>query len=412
MLAIIETHPVQYHAPVYRALQQQCGVPVTAIYGSDFSVAGSQDREFGTSFAWDTDLLSGYSSIFLSRVATGGADHAEAVSTSGLRSALGHVRPSAILVLGYSPQFNRTAWFEARRTGRPILFRAETSDDAAERGWVKDGLRRAALSVAYRSCKRLLYIGERSRRHFLRHGVPADRLVFSPYCVDTTAFQADEGGRARLRPEKRRQLRLTDDRLVILYSGKLSHRKGVDLLIDAVRLLPGSLQERITLLFVGDGDLRAELEALAAAPPPVRTIFAGFQNQTQLSPYYHAADLLVLPSRHSETWGLVVNEALHHGLPCVVSDRVGCAPDLIETGVTGEICGANHAVSLAYAIGSAVGRAREVTVRAACRNRVAEYTVSRAAEGIANAFSVVVASRGRAEPRKLDSDSLTCDAPR
>ena len=47
MLAVIESHPVQYHAPVYRAVQRDFGVPVTAIYGSDFSVAGYRDREFG-----------------------------------------------------------------------------------------------------------------------------------------------------------------------------------------------------------------------------------------------------------------------------------------------------------------------------------------------------------------------------
>jgi hypothetical protein len=67
-LAVIETHPVQYHAPVYRELQKTWGIPVTAIYGSDFSVAGYRDREFGATFAWDSDLLSGYSSIFLDRV--------------------------------------------------------------------------------------------------------------------------------------------------------------------------------------------------------------------------------------------------------------------------------------------------------------------------------------------------------
>ena len=88
MLAVIETHPIQYHAPVYRVLQQQLGVPVTAIYGSDFSVAGYRDAEFGTTFAWDTDLLSGYTPLFLSRVDSGGATSAEAVSTGGLRDML------------------------------------------------------------------------------------------------------------------------------------------------------------------------------------------------------------------------------------------------------------------------------------------------------------------------------------
>ena len=83
--------------------------------------------------------------------------------------------------------------------------------------------------------------------------------------------------------------------------------------------------------------MRGTLVELANHTPKVRAIMAGFQNQTQLSRFYHAADVFVLPSRVGETWGLVVNEALHHGLPCVVSDRVGCAPDLVIPDETGEI---------------------------------------------------------------------------
>src|SRR5688500_7033817 len=98
MLAVIETHPVQYHAPVYRALEARFGVPVAAIYGSDFSVAGYADREFGAAFAWDTDLLSGYRTIFLSRVEAAGARAFEEVSTLGLGEALRMVAPQAVMV--------------------------------------------------------------------------------------------------------------------------------------------------------------------------------------------------------------------------------------------------------------------------------------------------------------------------
>jgi glycosyltransferase involved in cell wall biosynthesis len=397
MLAVIETHPIQYHAPVYRALQQQCNVPVTVIYGSDFSVAGYRDQEFGASFAWDTDLLAGYSSVFLSRVATGGARTFDAVSTRGLRSALHRVNPDAIMVVGYSPRFHRVAWREARRTGRPVLFRGETSDDAHARGWLKTGLRRAVLGLAYRSCEHLLYIGVRSREHFERLGVPADRLVFSPYCVDTTAFEIDEAARARLRGETRRRLKLSDDRIVLLFSGKLSDRKGVDLLFDAARSLTGSLRNRVALLVVGDGERRASLEAVATKDPAITAIFTGFQNQTQLSPFYHAADLLVLPSRQSETWGLVVNEALHHGLPCIVSDRVGCAPDLIRVGVTGTTCEAGSAASLGASIAAATALCGRPDVRARCRGLASRYSVSNAAEGIALAMQSAMASRPVAE---------------
>jgi len=67
-LVIISTHPIQYHAPIYRYLQQRIGCKVCVIYGSDFSISGYRDKEFQTHFAWDTDLLAGYESVFLRRV--------------------------------------------------------------------------------------------------------------------------------------------------------------------------------------------------------------------------------------------------------------------------------------------------------------------------------------------------------
>ncbi len=141
-------------------------------------------------------------------------------------------------------------------------------------------------------------------------------------------------------------------------------------------------------VFVGSGELQPALASSAASDPFVPVRFVGFQNQKQLSPYYHAADLMVLPSR-SETWGLVVNEALHHGLPCVVSDAVGCAPDLIESGVTGEVFGNGSVESLAAAITRAFPLIGRKETRQACRGRVAAYSVDSAAQGIAQAYESV-----------------------
>lgn len=393
MLAVIETHPIQYHGPVYRALQQRCAVPVTAIYGSDFSVAGYHDTEFRASFKWDSDLLSGYSSVFLSQVAVGGARTAEHVSTRGLRAALQAIRPSAIMLVGYSPRFHRSAWFEARRTGLPLLFRGETTDEAMDRDWVRTRVRDAALRAAYRTCARLLYIGAASHAHFRRLGVPESRLVRSPYCVDVAPFQTDEAARARLRATARAALGIADGQLALLFSGKLSGRKGVDLIPAAVRMLPAGVRERIVVLLVGDGDERESLDGAARQDPRVTTVFTGFVNQSKLSACYHAADLLVLPSRQSETWGLVVNEALHHGVPCIVSDRVGCAPDLIEPGVTGAVFPANSVADFAGAILRTLPLAGLDETRAACRAAVSAYTVERAADGISTAYAAVIAAR-------------------
>lgn len=389
-LAVIETHPVQYHAPVYRCLQQDFGIPVTAIYGSDFSVIGYQDREFGTRFAWDTDLLSGYASRFLQRCAKGGAQTAEATTAHGLGKILREVSPAAVLLTGYSPRFYRQALGRSWRFGRPLLFRAETTDHARQRSFLKHWLRDRMLRWFYRRCAALLFVGQHSRRHFLRLRCPAGKLFFSPYCVDEAPFATDEAARDQLRPVVHAELGIADDRLVWLFCGKLVRRKGPDLLLQALRRLPEPLRRRSVVLFLGDGELRDSLEQMAAGAMPVETRFLGFQNQTRLSRYYHAADMLVLPSVQSETWGLVVNEALGHGLACVVSDQVGCVPDLIVPGQTGEVFASADAAALTEAMRRALNWVGRAEVRQACRAQVGGYSVKAAAQGIAQAFQAVL----------------------
>lgn len=389
MLAVIETHPVQYHAPVYRALQIQFGIPVTVIYGSDFSIAGYRDHEFGVAFAWDTDLLSGYAARFLSRAEADGSTGYADVRAAGLRTLLNDLKPRVVLLLGYGSRFDRAAFWAAWRTNSLLLFRAETADHAMLRGEWQTWMRDKILQAFYRRFNRLLYIGQRSQQHYQRLNVPAEKLLFAPYCVETVPFACDENARVQLRVNTRASLGLAERDIALLFSGKLSERKGPDLLLAAVKELPEDLRARICLCFLGAGEMRAALQTLAAQVPAIRTQFLGFQNQTQLSQYYHAADTLVLPSRWGETWGLVVNEAMHHGLPCVVSTAVGCAPDLIEPGVTGYTFQTNSVESLTTALIETLGLIGRLEIRERCRLRVSRYSVTAAAGGIAEAYAQV-----------------------
>jgi glycosyltransferase involved in cell wall biosynthesis len=151
--------------------------------------------------------------------------------------------------------------------------------------------------------------------------------------------------------ELRRRWGIRDDAFCVLFCGKFIPKKRPMDLVDAARMLrvDGRLPN-IHLLFVGSGELGGALRQtcdvihdaedpslpihLSPAPlsaancgrPPAS--FAGFLNQTEISRAYVAADCLVLPSDQGETWGLVVNEALASGLPCLVSDACGCAEDL------------------------------------------------------------------------------------
>ena len=385
-LVITETHPVQYHAPVYKAVQARFGVPVTVIYGSDFSVAGYRDKEFGASFSWDTDLVAGTEVRFLSRVNEGGARSFEEVSGRGMIAAITAAKPSAVLMTGYNGSFYLAALAAARVSGSPILFRAETSDRAVARSTAKSAARDWALRRLYGMCEGVLPIGSNSYAHYRRLGVAEEKMYFAPYCVSTESFRCDESSREELRPAMRSNLGLASGDIAVLFSGKLSIRKGVHVLVEAAKGLPEAIRNRIVLVFLGAGSEKDAVEAACAKLPIIRASFPGFRNQTELSPFYHAADMLVLPSIHSETWGLVVNEALHHGVPCVVSDWVGCAPDLIEEGRTGFVSSAGSASSLAQAIERTAALAGDAATRERCRRKANAFSVEAAAEGIARAW--------------------------
>jgi len=390
VLAVISTHPIQYHAPVYRSLQQRFGIPTTAIYGSDCSVAGYHDPGFNAHFSWDTDLLTGYTPLFLSRTQEGGP-------AMGLPEALRTVAPSAVLLTGYSPRFHQRAFYHAWKLGRPILFRGETNDRVGARNRWKSRVRRMALQAFYERCSRLLYVGQCSHQHFKDLQCPEDKLVFSPYCVDNSTFESSDADRVRLRVDSRETMGLRDSQIVLLLSGKLIARKFPDGLLGAVKALRSRRTEDFVVVFLGDGEMADDLKRLAPAAPGIEVRFLGFQNQTRLSRYYHAADLLVLPSLE-ETWGLVVNEALVHGLPAVVSDRVGCGPDLIQPGLTGEVFETGSVASLAAAIERALALIRRPEIRIECRKTADEYSVEKAASGIAAAYRAVTSGPGTLWP--------------
>jgi glycosyltransferase involved in cell wall biosynthesis len=115
--------------------------------------------------------------------------------------------------------------------------------------------------------------------------------------------------------------------------------------------------------------------------------FTGFLNQGEIAKAYVAADALVLPSDYGETWGLVVNEAMACGLPAIVSDRVGCGPDLVVPGVTGQVFPFGEVEGLAgiFAEWAASPQSVREMGRAAERRVRDEYTVQAATDGVAAA---------------------------
>jgi glycosyltransferase involved in cell wall biosynthesis len=206
----------------------------------------------------------------------------------------------------------------------PVWIRHETQDEALQRSKLKSFLRGIIYRVFYKGVSHAFVIGQLNREHFLRHGMKGDQFTPAYYCVDSNLPEMSADAKAATRREVRAKLGILEGETVVLFSGKLIPKKDPGLILKAFALLSPELRERTKIVFLGSGTLMDELKK-EAAQFPGRVVFPGFVNQRELPGYYLAADMLVLPShRMGETFGLVVNEALHAGCGAIVSDAVGC----------------------------------------------------------------------------------------
>lgn len=344
MLAILSTHPIQYQVPLWKALAEEGNVPFEVWYLSDHGTRASFDRQFGRAFAWDIDTLSGYPHHFLrvnEGAAVGGFWNLRLAES--LRERMRKRRVRALWVQGWQVLAYWQAVREAKAAGVPVWLRGESNDLAPPARWLKRPAKRLLLSRLFSRVDRFLYIGQANRRLYESYGVSHKRLHPAPYCVDNERFsrQADD-----VRPQRaciRREWGIPEDAFCVLFAGKFVEKKRPLDVVEAARVMSAHRAGRpVHLLFVGSGELGGALRqasqvvydaeasaAGAAGADAPRASFAGFLNQTEISKAYVAADCLVLPSDYGETWGLVANEAMASGLPCVASDACGCAEDLI-----------------------------------------------------------------------------------
>lgn len=329
MLAIVTSHPIQYQAALWRALAAEGRFPFEVWFLTAHAVRPSLDREFGRTFAWDIDLLEGYPHRFLEVQEGWRLDRFGGISLR--RPWTEMLRARGVTTLWLEGWRFRTLWSAAaaaRKAGAALWLRGESHDLGPRLRGPRAWARSLALSWLFRRTDRFLCIGSANRRFYQKAGVPESRLASAPYAVDVARFAAAAGRLRPYRAELRRRWGIAADAFVTLFCGKLIGKKRPLDLVAAARRLARVGDRPHHLLFVGDGELAGALRAALAAPGGPGATMAGFLNQSELPAAFVAADCLVLPSDHRETWGLVVNEGLACGVPPLVSNECGCAEDL------------------------------------------------------------------------------------
>lgn len=388
-LAVVTTHPVQYQVPWLQALARLDEVQLR-VYYAHLPDAPAQGTGFGVPFLWDLPLLEGYQHELLrNRARRPGLNGFWGCHTPALLARLRAFAPDVVLVHGWHTRTCLQALAAGRRLAVPVIVRGESNDLRRRPAWVK-AIQRLLLA----RYSAFLAIGQANAAFYLARGMPAARVFPAPYCVDNARFRAGAEQAQPRRLEIRARWGISPEAYVALFCGKLIQKKRPHDLLRAASRARQQGASSLHVLAVGDGELRQSCVASASAEG-LPLSWTGFLNQGQIAEAYVAADVLVLPSDSGETWGLVVNEAMACGLSALVSDQVGCHPDLVIDEQTGRTfsCGNTEQLAsqlLALARDPRMGREWGAAAR---RHVFLRYGLSQAVDGTRAALAFVRAAQ-------------------
>lgn len=321
-LAVITTHPIQYYAPVFRLMHQRGNIQLKIFYTAGGNAQTLYDPGFKKNITWDIPLLDGYDYDWVTNTAKDpGSHHFQGVANPDLIALINAWQPDAVLVIGwaYRSHFKAMRYYKNKL---PVYFRGD-STLLDEQGGIKQLRRALTLRWVYSYVDHAFYVGSNNRAYFRKYGLTDRQLTFAPHAVDNGRFGAERAAEVM---ELRRSLGIADNDIVILFAGKLDEKKAPVLLLDTFLKLN---KPDVHLLFAGEGEQNHILRQKAEGQCNIH--FLPFQNQSYMPVVYQCCDLFCLPSKGpAETWGLAVNEAMACGKAILVSDKVGCAVDLVS----------------------------------------------------------------------------------
>jgi len=361
--------PAPYTTPILNALAKRLDLHAIYLAGENrvnrFADSWGVEPEFEYSVSWARGL--DVPSVDL---------HLEL--SAGVARRLNRLKPDGILLVSWGPTAAEPLLW-SRWSGTSAVMWSEST--------VFSGLLRGSVSTRVRGWITRAFDGyvtngSQATRYLEELGVQPGRIV-------TSALPAGIASKSTVRAN-----RPSDRGVGFIFVGRLIPRKRPIELIKAFAFVR-EVVPNATLTIVGDGPLDAELHEAARHVPGVRRV--GHQEGEALSSLYAESDVLVLPALR-EVWGVVVNEALAHGLFVIATDQVGSAHDLLDD-ETGIMLPANDLTRLTPSL---IKTTRTLDLSDVARGRrssaVANCTPDRFAADIVQAVEIAV--RGRIARRR------------
>lgn len=379
-LVIVTEIIAPYRIPVFNALAQRREVDLHVIFLSENDPSMRQWRIYKDEIKFQYDVLPSWRRRF------GGYN---LLVNGKVLSTLNRIKPDAVLCGGYNYLASWQSAYWARVHRAPLLLWSESTALDRRRGHRLVEFTKARFLS---SCQAFVVPGKSSLKYLRDLGITEGRIFVAPNAVDARLFAglAEEARRDASQVRVRHSL----PSQYLLYVGRLVRAKGVYELLEAYAQLDSETRANVGLLLVGDGVERSELMERASHIVPGAIQFPGFVHRDGLPDLYALADALIFPT-HSDTWGLVVNEAMSCGLPVIVTSVAGCAADLVQDGWNGFVVPPGDSAQLTGAMARIAGdSALRAEMASRSKERIAAYSPEAWAEGLVKAVEYVCATKG------------------
>jgi glycosyltransferase involved in cell wall biosynthesis len=309
------------------------------------------------------------------------SDMTPAIVRSLLFNALDEIGPSVVCVNGWSlaGSIETLTWCASREV--PAIVLSESTANDSPRSWWKEAIKVRLLSFA----SALLVGGRLHAEYALKLGVPDSRIFQGYDAVDNLYFELGADAARRDAVSLRATMKLPER--YFLACCRFEAKKNLARLLEAYSMYRSrSGAESWGLVLAGDGYERLALETLARGLGIEESVhFIGARSYIELPVVYGLASAFVHAST-TEQWGLVVNEAAAAGLPLLVSERCGCAPELVQPGVTGLLFDPYDIEAISTAMTSIASSDTDLTAMGlAARLTAREWSPERFANGLVQA---------------------------
>jgi len=381
VISIFASHPTQYHAPIFRELSKNKDLIINVYYFYKNGSVKSYDDNFQKSFKWDGSLLKYYKYEFI-------VEQKSNNKISNILHFLSKIKQyiknsDAVLVFGWNNFYYLSIILYTYISSKILILLAENNLLKKQNFLIKK-IKRIIIYFFLKFFDYFLSIGTNNKNYYLYHGVKNKKIYQIFYTVDTNFFKNFNSNFAF--SKKKKNFFIKKKNFIFIWVGKFIERKNPIEVIKAIQFLNNN---NFHLFMIGSGPLLNSCYQYIKDHSINNIHLVGFKNQNQLKKFYSISNCLVLSSKY-ETWGLVLNEAMSSGLPCIATKSSGAVHDLIRHGSNGYIYNSGSVEQLAINMLKISNNSNYKRLKKNALNTIREFSLQKTAFKIFSALNKII----------------------